>query len=197
MIGRPWRRRARPPGPSPTQGAPADLWIFGYGSLVWKPAIPFTERRPGAVRGWARRFWQGSTDHRGVPGRPGRVVTLTREPRATLTGTAYRVAPEHRDAVLRRLDHREQGGYDRAFVDVHGITDDTTFARAILYLATPDNPNWLGPADLEAIAAQVRRSRGPSGPNDEYVLRLADALAELGPPDPHVRALARLVRRPR
>lgn len=193
MIGRRPRRRAPHEGPSPAQGAPADLWIFGYGSLVWKPAIPFVEQRPGIVRGWARRFWQGSTDHRGVPGAPGRVVTLTQEPTATLTGMAYRVGAGDRDAVLARLDHREKGGYDRALVRVLGVADDTPFAEALLYLATPDNPNWLGPAPLEAIAAQVRRSRGPSGPNDEYVLRLAEALGRLGPPDPHVRAVARLV----
>jgi cation transport regulator ChaC len=45
--------------------------VFGYGSLVWRPAFPHVERRPACLHGWARRFWQGSPDHRGARGRSG------------------------------------------------------------------------------------------------------------------------------
>jgi len=169
------------------------LWVFGYGSLVWRPAFPFAEQRPGYITGFWRRFWQGSTDHRGVPGAPGRVVTLVPAPEGRTWGMAYRVEPDATEDVLARLDHREQGGYDRHELAIHDA-DDGPFATALVYLARPDNPNYLGEAPLAEIAAQVRRSRGPSGPNPEYVLRLAEALDDMGIDDPHVHELAALLR---
>ncbi|MEZ4382131.1 MAG: gamma-glutamylcyclotransferase [Nannocystaceae bacterium] len=170
------------------------LWVFGYGSLVWRPAFPFVERRPAFVVGWQRRFFQGSTDHRGVPGAPGRVVTLVEAPAERCFGVVYRVAPEEADAVLAGLDVREQGGYDRRFVEARAPAGGIAAARALLYLATPDNPNYLGAASLPAIAAQILRSRGPSGANVEYLLRLAEALRAMDADDPHVFALERMVR---
>ncbi len=157
------------------------LWIFGYGSLVWRPAFVHRSRRPAWVHGFRRRFWQGSTDHRGVPGRPGRVVTLVREPDVRCFGMAYEVAPEDVDGVVEQLDHREKGGYERVDVDLHFDDPAAGSRAALLYLATPGNPNYLGPASLDAIARQVLASAGPSGPNLEYVTRLAEALRELQP----------------
>jgi cation transport regulator ChaC len=172
---------------------PSPLWIFGYGSLVWRPAFPFAERRPGWVRGFRRRFWQGSPDHRGVPGAPGRVVTLLPAPaQERCWGMVYRVEPGREQEVLATLDHREQGGYERRVVEV--VHERGRIADVLVYLATPSNPEWLGEAPLDAIADQVLASVGPSGPNVEYVLELAAALAEHGARDAHVEALAELLR---
>lgn len=174
-----------------------ELWVFGYGSLVWRPAFPFVERSPGWVSGWARRFWQASTDHRGVPEDPGRVVTVIREARSRCWGMTYRVAPDAADEVIARLDHREQGGYERITTEVV-LASGARLPRAVMYVATADNPRYAGPAPLEEIAAQVRRCVGPSGPNREYVLRLAEALRELGAgpdEDAHVYELAARVER--
>jgi glutathione-specific gamma-glutamylcyclotransferase len=167
-----------------------DLWVFGYGSLVWRPAFEHLERHPGFITGWARRFWQGSTDHRGVPEAPGRVVTLVPSEGERCWGVVYRVGPQSAPQVLAMLDHREQGGYARhaVKVDIGG-----EHREALVYIATPDNPEYAGPATLERIAAQIRRSRGPSGPNIEYALRLADALRHMNAEDPHVFALERLL----
>ena len=176
-------------------GRPRDrCWIFGYGSLLWRPGFPFAERRPAAVAGWVRRFWQGSTDHRGTPGAPGRVVTLVPEPGALCRGVAYRLDREAASGVIDGLEVREKGGYRRRRVRL--IFPDAEPATGWLYVATPGNPNYLGPATLDEIADQVRRSRGPSGDNVEYVLELARSLRDMGAEDAHVFALEALLRAP-
>ena len=170
-----------------------DLWIFGYGSLVWRPDFSFAERCAGFIFGRSRRFWQGSTDHRGVPDAPGRVVTLIDEPGSTCWGVAYRVAGECRDGVLRELDIRERGGFDRSDVEVTLRRSDDRQICAITYIALPENPNYLGPAPAHAIAAQVRIAHGPSGPNVEYVQRLAESLRGLGVTEDPVFEVAELL----
>lgn len=170
------------------------LWIFGYGSLVWRPAEGLADGRPAVLRGWARRFWQGSTDHRGVPGAPGRVVTLVEVAGAVCHGTAWRVEAGARERILDALDWREKGGYERRPVTPEPAPGGDPLPAAFVYVATERNPNYLGPAPLPEIAAQVRGAHGPSGPNVEYVLRLADALRAMGADDPHVFALEALVR---
>ena len=83
-------------------------WIFGYGSLMWHPGFEFSENRPAAITGWMRRFWQGSTNHRGVPGAPGRVVTLMPDESAVCRGMAYRVdSKAYRTAVETLREQRE------------------------------------------------------------------------------------------
>lgn len=166
-------------------------WIFGYGSLVWRPAFEHLERRPARLRGWARRFWQGSTDHRGVPGAPGRVVTLVRDPSASTAGMAYRVSETVWAEVIAQLDHREKGGYERHEVELSAAGDALP---GLVYLASAENPSFLGPAPLDEMAAQIRGARGPSGPNLEYLLELEAWLRAQGEDDPHVFELAAAAR---
>lgn len=75
------------------------VWVFGYGSLIWRPGIAFRERRVARIRGWTRRFWQGSHDHRGLPHAPRRVVTLVPEPGASCEGVAFRVAADAKSCM--------------------------------------------------------------------------------------------------
>ncbi|MEQ6916863.1 gamma-glutamylcyclotransferase [Halomonas sp. SSM6] len=164
-----------------------EIWLFGYGSLIWKANFPWLERREAHIHGWVRRFWQGSHDHRGTPDAPGRVATLVREPGAICHGMAYRITPE----VLEPLDVREKNGYLREVTRLHfddGASPDS--ADGLVYLATEDNTAFLGDAPLDAIAEQIAASHGPSGPNRDYLVYLAEALHELGVEDPHVFALA-------
>lgn len=163
----------------PVHSAENPVWVFGYGSLIWKQDFPYLEARPGKIHGWSRRFWQGSHDHRGVPGDPGRVVTLVSSPGAQCGGMAFLVEPE----VFTHLDYREKNGYERIAVD---IRFDKEKAPGVVYRAAEDNPAFLGPATPADMAEQINRCQGPSGSNRDYVLRLANALRELGVMDAHV-----------
>ena len=167
---------------------PEPVWVFGYGSLIWRPDFPFLDRRPAAVAGWARRFWQGSHDHRGVPDAPGRVATLVRAPGETCMGMAYRI--EH--TVFDHLDYREKNGYERVAVSMD--LEGAGAADGVVYIAPVDNHAFLGDAPIEEMARQIRLSVGPSGRNVDYLLELADALRGLQAHDPHVFALEAAVR---
>lgn len=163
-------------------------WVFGYGSLIYKVDFPYLEKQAASIEGWERRFWQGSHDHRGTPEAPGRVVTLVRCAGAVCRGIAYRV--EH--AVFEHLDHREKNGYERHATTI--LLDRGRHAvGGLLYVASADNPAFLGPASMADLAVHIAGSSGPSGSNREYVLKLADALRELGDTDPHVLELEALL----
>ena len=154
-------------------------WVFGYGSLIWKQDFPFLESRQGLISGWARRFWQGSHDHRGVEHDPGRVVTLVEAPGEQCAGRAFLVEP----GVFEHLDYREKNGYLRVAVDI-AFEDKTV--NGVVYRAPENNRAFLGPATPQDMAAQIKRCAGPSGSNRDYVLRLASALRKMGATDPHV-----------
>lgn len=174
----------------------ADQWIFGYGSLVWRPAFPYLERAPGFVVGWTRRFWQASPDHRGTPESPGRVVTLLEASDAICWGMGYRVAERDLDEILPALDYREKAGYRRETAAIYFRDRHEPVDRALLYIAGPDNPNFVGERPLAEIAGVIARSHGPSGANRDYVTSLHAALVEMGGRDDHVAAVAALVDRP-
>lgn len=161
----------------------AQVWLFGYGSLIYKADFPYLERRRARVGGWTRRFWQGSHDHRGTPEAPGRVVTLIEAPDAVCVGMAYLITPE----VFAHLDHREKNGYLRRRVSLR--FDDATTTDGLVYIADPANAAYLGPAPEAAIARHIAAASGPSGPNRDYLLQLADALRGLDADDPHVFAI--------
>ena len=167
------------------------VWVFGYGSLIYKVDFPYTERRRAWIHGWVRRFWQGSHDHRGTAAAPGRVVTLVPSPGARCVGMAYRVTAE----VFDHLDYREKNGYLRVETPLQFESPPTPEARGtatpgLVYVAGADNEAYLGPASESAIARHIARCHGPSGSNRDYLLQLAAALRDLGDQDSHVFAIA-------
>ena len=161
----------------------ASVWLFGYGSLIFKADFDYLERRPASITNWTRRFWQGSHDHRGSTVFPGRVATVVEQAGAECAGMAYLITPQ----VFDHLDQREQNGYLRLATDI--TFEDGTSAEGLIYVATEQNAAYLGSASELEIARQIARARGPSGPNRDYLNQLALALRALGKEDPHVFAI--------
>ena len=146
------------------------------------------EQQAVSVRGYARRFWQGSHDHRGTSETPGRVVTLVEEAGAVCHGLALRLPPESQEEILGELDHREKDGYERVYLRVDQL-DGSSF-DALTWVACHDNPSWLGGTPMSLLVEQISRAEGLSGPNGDYVIQLDLALKNLGIVDLHVQSIA-------
>lgn len=168
------------------------IWVFGYGSLIWRPDFPYLASSVATIDGWTRRFWQGSHDHRGVPEAPGRVVTLISEPDSQCGGVAYQIEAARADDVFAQLDYREKNGYERLDIDCRLRNGNTV--NCVTYIAGPANEAFLGEAPLSDIAQQISVSHGPSGSNADYLRLLADALRGLEIDDPHVFELAGMMK---
>lgn len=183
---------------------PPEVWIFGYGSLCWYPGFVFDKCVTGYIRGYARRFWQGNTTHRGTKDKPGRVATLIEQSDGITWGCAYKVVG---DTALQYLSQREckLGGYETKYTKFFPrvASDEMELCGeaipTLLYIATETNSLWLGDGPLEHIAREICESRGPSGHNVEYLLRLAnfmrDELNGITVADDHLFQLEALVRR--
>ena len=157
-----------------------EIWIFGYGSLIYKVDFPYLNKSPALIKDWQRRFWQGSHDHRGTPDQPGRVLTLVEAENAECYGMAYQVTADE----FEHLDHREKNGYLRYEIDIFLISGQVK--KGLVYIASQDNEAFLGPASEQKIAAHIFKSKGPSGENKDYVFQLGAALRQANEVDEHV-----------
>lgn len=184
------------------QDNPEDIWIFGYGSLIWKVDFPCIDWQRGYICGYLRRFYQHSIDHRGVKVKPGRVVTLIpAKPEDRVYGVAYRVAAKDKDIVIKHLDFREKNGYQRCTVPFYLFPEDPQKKSIdiVIYIATFENESWAGSEDdskIDKIAEQIFTSAGPSGRNRDYLFNLSLAMDSLFPGvnDEHLVELVAAVR---
>lgn len=121
-------------------------------------------------------------------------MTLVKDPASITWGTAYCVPDEEAATVLKNLDYREKGGYIREEIDVyiHG-RDAPVVTKSILYVASEKNTCFLGESPLDDIAHQIYKSIGPSGPNVDYLLNLAESMRKMNAVDSHVTELERRV----
>jgi glutathione-specific gamma-glutamylcyclotransferase len=157
-----------------------DLWVFGYGSLMWRPGFPFVERREARLIGAHRALCVYSFVHRGTPERPGLVLGLDRG--GTCRGIAFRVAAADRAATVAYLRAREQATavYREALRRVWLQRTPAEAVSALCYMVDRAHPQYAGRLTLERQLHLVRQGHGQSGPNRDYVIATVAAMAALG-----------------
>ncbi|KAK4938626.1 hypothetical protein LTR10_020977 [Elasticomyces elasticus] len=157
----------------------ANFWLFGYGSLIWKPPPHFDQRIPGYIKGYVRRFWQ-----------------QRRTEGDRVWGVAYHIIPSRVKEVQEYLDIREINGYSIQYTPFHPADPALPDLNCLVYIGMPDNPQFLGALEPQNVANTINASIGPSGENREYLLHLEKALEDLSPNshDEHISDLARRVR---
>jgi cation transport protein ChaC len=158
----------------------SDFWVFGYGSLMWRPGFPYRESISAHLAGAHRALCVYSWVHRGTPERPGLVLGLDRG--GSCRGVAYRVDAEHRDTVIAYLRERElvTGVYTEAWRAVRLDHRGRPRVTALTYLVNRDHVQYAGSLDRARILELVRSGRGRSGANAEYVVNTAVHLRDLG-----------------
>ena len=161
---------------SPGSGEPGDepRWVFGYGSLMWRPGFPFVERAPAILHGRRRAFCIYSVHHRGTPLRPGLVLGLA--PGGSVRGAAYRVADADWPAAYAYLRDREQPTETYVEARVAVRLEDGRRVAATTFLSDVAHPQWAGVLDAERQARLIAGARGLSGRNLDYLSDLVDHL---------------------
>lgn len=169
-----------------------DFWVFGYGSLMWRPGFEHEETRQARLFGYHRALCVRSFVHRGTPDRPGLVLGLDRG--GSCHGVAFRVRPESRDDVVAYLRERELVTHVYVETTRKVRLDTGHEVRALTYVVDRAHHQYAGGLTAEDAHLRVWGARGQSGPNEEYVLNTVAHLNTLGIRDLHLEEIAQRIK---
>lgn len=174
----------------PTAG---DVWLFGYGSLIWNPAFHYIEQQPVLIRGWHRQFCLSTPIGRGTPERPGLVLGLDRG--GACRGIAFRIAQAEASTELELVWRREMvtGSYVPRWVRLHGRgVPDNSFA--IAFTINRMAQNYVRPVSEADTAHVIAAAAGALGSCRDYLFDTIHGLEGFGIRDQHLNRIAKLVR---
>ena len=168
---------------------PGDLWVFGYGSLMWKPGFDHVERQLATVHGYHRSLCVYSHVHRGSPERPGLVLGL--DLGGSCRGVAFRVEADKREATIAYLREREQVTMIYREIYLRTRLADGQSVNALVYVVDRAHHQYAGRLPREHVLQLVRQGVGVSGANPHYVLSTYEHLTSSGIRDADLTWLAR------
>ncbi|WP_430474102.1 gamma-glutamylcyclotransferase [Thalassospira lucentensis] len=170
-----------------------ERWVFGYGSLLWRPGFEFVERSRAMLRGYHRSFCIYSHNYRGTPENPGLVLGLNKG--GECVGNAFCIAPDNWNAVKAYLDERELVTNTYIPADVEVELADGRKVIAHTYVADPTHQQYAGNLPVRTAVEIIVAAHGNVGPNLEYLENTVLHLDEMGITDPPLHDLMDLVRR--
>ena len=175
---------------SETQSTESDLWVFGYGSLMWRPGFEFIEQVPARLIGEHRALCVYSFDHRGTPEKPGLVLGLDRG--GACRGIAFRVAAKRRGATIDYLRGREQttNVYREVMRSVWLEDEARRRVSALAYVVDRGHVQYAGRLTPAEQLRYVQQGHGRSGNNRDYVLATVKSIEAQGFRDPQLHQLA-------
>lgn len=163
------------------------VWVFAYGSLMWNPAIEFTEATPCSIEGWRRSFCFWVPLGRGTPELPGLMLAL--EGGGACEGIAYRLAPHQVHSELGILWNREMlsGVYQPRWVPA--VLRDGRTVMAITFVVDPQHCQYCGDLPIERTAHHIAFAEGRRGPCRDYLANTVEHARSLGIHDPYIEEL--------
>lgn len=168
-----------------------DLWVFGYGSLMWRPGFDYVEAHPALLRGYHRAFCIYSRHYRGTPEQPGLVLGL--DPGGECRGTAFRVAAELATEVVDYLNERELCSYAYTAKTLSVELRDGRHVNAYSFVADPLHRQYAGDLGIDASAALIMDAQGIAGLNRDYLINTVRQLESHGFTDPCLHQLLQKV----
>jgi cation transport protein ChaC len=168
-----------------------EFWVFGYGSLMWRPGFAYRERRHALLRGLHRQLCIYSHVHRGSPERPGLVMGLDRG--GACRGIAYCIEERYWADTITYLRAREQvtGVYIESLRKICLLGEEPRDVEALAYVVDRAHAQYAGRLSLDEQLRHVREASGQSGRCIDYVRSTAEHLAEMGITDSRLEALVR------
>ena len=190
VDGRKMASIVHPAAENSNENLEGDLWVFGYGSLMWRPAFDYLEKVPARLIGEHRALCVYSFDHRGTPERPGLVLGLDRG--GACRGIAYRVAASLRGDTIAYLRGREQttNVYREVMRSVWLDNEPRERVSALTYVADRGHVQYAGRLPLAEQLRIVQQGHGRSGNNRDYVLSTVKAIEAEGFRDAPLHQLA-------
>ncbi len=178
---------------SEAESAKGDLWVFGYGSLMWRPGFEFIEQVPARLIGEHRALCVYSFDHRGTPEKPGLVLGLDRG--GACRGVAFRVAAKQRAETVEYLRSREQttNVYREVMRSVWLEDEARQRVSALAYVVDRGHVQYAGRLSLADQLRYVQQGHGRSGNNRDYVLSTVASIEKQGFRDQQLHQLAAML----